>query len=172
MKFLVPEQLESDRLVLRQFQESDWKGLHKYYSDAVATKFTFGRVLSQGDSWRTMCGMIGHWQLRGYGPYAVEEKQSKSVIGTVGFWYPLDWPELEIKWGLARAYWRKGYAKEAASLVHRAGCEYLPDTALISLIHRDNIASAGVARAIGAEPESEVDYEGEPHVIYRHKSAR
>ena len=170
MTFLVPDQLESDRLILRQFVESDWRDLHKYYSDEVATKFTFGRALSEGDTWRMMCSMIGHWQVRGYGPYAVEEKSSGLVIGTVGFWYPNDWPEPEIKWGLVRAFWGKGFAKEAAAVVHAAGREYLPDHALISLIHQDNMPSIGVALAIGASLESTIDYEVEPHGIYRHKT--
>lgn len=30
MPFRVPEQLESDRLLLRQFTESDWRGLHEW----------------------------------------------------------------------------------------------------------------------------------------------
>ena len=170
MTFTVPAQLESDRLILRQFRDSDWRDLHKYYSDEVATKFTYGRALTEGETWRTMCSMIGHWQVRGYGPYAVVEKSSGIVIGTVGFWYPNDWPEPEIKWGLARKFWGKGFAKEAATLVHAAGREHLPEFALISLIHRDNKPSIGVALAIGATLERSMEYEGEPHGIYRHKT--
>ncbi len=170
MNFRVPEQLESSRLLLRQFKESDWRELHKYYSDVKATRFTFGRALTEGDTWRTMCGMIGHWQVRGYGPYAVEDKSSRNVLGTVGFWYPNDWPGPEIKWGLAREYWGNGFAKEAAALVLATGKEHLADYALISLIHPDNKPSIGVALAIGARLETSIDYEGEPHGIYRHKS--
>ncbi len=170
MRFRVPEQLESERLILRQFQDADWHDLHKYYSDETATAFTFKRALTEGETWRTMCGMIGHWQVRGYGPYAVVDKSTDRVLGTVGFWYPNDWPELEIKWGLARQYWGKGFAKEAATLVHATGRGHLPDHALLSLIHPDNKASIGVALAIGARLESSVEYEGEPHGIYRHKT--
>ncbi len=170
MTFQVPEQLESSRLILRQFCDADWQDLHRYYSDEVATVFTFGRALSEGETWRTMCGMIGHWQIRGYGPYAVEEKSSARVLGTVGFWYPNDWPDPEIKWGLASKHWGKGFAKEAALLVHATGRKYLPELALMSLIHPDNKSSIGVALAIGAELERSIEYEGEPHGIYRHKT--
>ena len=92
-------------------------------------------------------------------------------MGTVGFWYPNDWPEAEIKWGLARRYWGKGYASEAARIVHATGREHMPDVSLISLIHDDNAASIGVALAIGAQRERCLDYEGEPHGIYRHRGA-
>jgi len=170
MNYKVPEQLESERLILRQFQDADWQDLHKYYSDEAATVFTYHRGLTEGETWRVICSMIGHWQVRGYGPYTVEDKSSGRVLGTVGFWYPNDWPDLEIKWGLARQFWGMGFAKEGAGLVHAAGREYLPEHALISLIHPDNKPSIGVAKAIGAKLESSVEYEGEPHGIYRHKT--
>ena len=170
MEYLVPQQLESKRLLLRQFTDGDWQDIHRYFSDPEAMFFTHGRALSEGETWRVMCSMIGHWQVRGYGPYAVEEKSSGSVLGTVGFWYPNDWPDPEIKWGLARQSWGQGLATEAATLVHAAGCAHLPDIALISLIHDDNKASIGVARAIGAQRERSIDYEGEPHGVYRHKT--
>jgi RimJ/RimL family protein N-acetyltransferase len=171
MEFLVPQQLESKRLRLRQFADSDWQDLHQYFSDPEATLFTHGRALSAGETWRVMCSMIGHWQIRGYGPYAVEEKTSGSVLGTVGFWYPNDWPDPEIKWGLARRHWGQGFATEAARLVHAAGREHLPDIAFISLIHDDNKASIGVALAIGARRERAIDYEGEPHGVFRHRTS-
>lgn len=169
MEPIVPIQLDTERLILRQFREDDWRGLYEYYSNQEATKFTFGRVLNEGDTWRVMCGMIGHWQVRGYGPYAVEEKQSGKVAGTVGFWYPLDWPSPEIKWGLAPDYWGKGYASEAARAVHAAGKQHLPDTRLISLIHTTNHASIRVAEALGATYEKPFVLDGEDCHIYRHR---
>jgi RimJ/RimL family protein N-acetyltransferase len=171
MKFLVPEKLETDRLILRQFRENDWPDLHEYYSDENATRFTFGRQLTEGDTWRIMCGMIGHWQIRGYGPYAVEEKVGRKVLGTVGFWYPSDWPEPEIKWALARHHWGKGFASEAARAVQAAGKKHLPEISLISLIHPDNLASIRLACSIGAEFEKEFLYEGSAWNIYRHPGA-
>ena len=170
MAFLVPEQLESDRLLLRQFRETDWRDMHAYYSDEEATRYTFGKALSEGETWRTLCTMIGHWHVRGYGPYALESKSSGEVLGTVGFWYPLDWPEVEIKWGLARAHWGQGYAKEAARVVHTAGREFLPEIPLISVIDDANTASIGVALALGAEPEGTWEYKGKPNTIYRHRA--
>jgi len=142
--------------------------LHEYYCDPNATRFTFGRALSEGDTWRVMCGMIGHWQLRGYGPYALEEKTSGQVLGTVGLWYPIDWPEPEIKWGLAARHWRKGFASEAARAVQAMTIEHLPDIVPISLIHPDNTGSIRLAESIGARREREEIYENEMHYVYRH----
>lgn len=168
MAFTVPETIETPRLILRQFREEDWRDLHAYYASEQATQFTVGRALSEGESWRMMCSMIGHWQLRGYGPYAVEEKASGRVIGTVGFWYPNDWPEPEIKWALAPIYWGQGFASEAARAVQQVGLRYLPGTRLISFIHSQNTASLQLAEALGATREQEVSFRGAQWVIYRH----
>lgn len=51
-----------------------------------------------------MAALIGHWELRKYGSYAIEDKANKNVMGVAGFDYPGDWPEPEIQWGLSRKY--------------------------------------------------------------------
>lgn len=48
MKFLVPEQLETERLISRQFKDYDWQALHTYYSTTEAVAYTVGRALSEG----------------------------------------------------------------------------------------------------------------------------
>ncbi len=41
---------------------------------------------------------IGHWTLRGYGFWAVEETASGAYCGQVGLWNPEGWAEAEIGW--------------------------------------------------------------------------
>jgi len=167
--FNVPTRLETERLLLREFRHDDWRDLHAYYGDAQATRYTQGRAHSESETWRLMCTLAGHWLIRGYGPYAVEQKTSGKVLGTVGFWYPEEWPEPEIKWALARGHWGQGYAREAAAAVHQAGKTHLPEIQLISLIHADNRASVAVAEAIGASFERTIEFKQKPHAIYRHR---
>jgi RimJ/RimL family protein N-acetyltransferase len=170
MQFSVPISLETDRLQLRTFRDEDWKDLYEYYADEICVRHTIGRVLTPGETWRTMAGMIGHWQLRGYGPYAVEVKETKKVIGYVGLWYPNDWPEPEITWGLARHAWGNGYAREAALAVRKMAFETIKDCKLISLIFAENQPSIKVALAIGAEFEKEIIFRERKSYIYRHRN--
>ena len=168
MKYLIPEKTETRRLILRCFKEDDWLDLHRIYSDPECTRYTIQRTLTEGESWRTMAAMIGHWQIRGYGPYAVEDKATGQVVGPVGLWYPNDWPEPEIKWALCRDYWGRGYASEAARAVKKIAAEYLPETSLISLIYPDNQPSIDLAKAIGAKFEKEIAFRGHIAHIFRH----
>lgn len=171
MPYLIPENIATERLVLRTFNNDDWQAMHELYSDEACTAFTVGRALTEGESWRTLAAIAGHWLLRGYGPYAVEEKSSGKLLGTVGLWYPNDWPGPEIKWALARSYWGRGFASEAARAVVEMAAEYLPRTSLISFIHSQNTASIRVALAIGAKFEKEVDFRNGRWCIYRHHRA-
>ncbi|MCX7162340.1 MAG: GNAT family N-acetyltransferase [Betaproteobacteria bacterium] len=170
--FLIPQRLETRRLVLRMFVDDDWRALHEHYADAECTRFTFRRALTEAGTWRAMASMAGQWLLRGYGPYAVEEKSTQSVLGTVGLWYPLEWPEPEIKWALARRHQGKGYASEAVRAVQSMVQECLPDQSLISLIDCRNAASIRLALAVGATLEREIEFAGSPFHIYRHPQRR
>jgi len=166
--FAIPQELETERLLLRMFHDDDWRGLHEHFSDPECTRYTFRRALTEAATWRAMASMAGHWLLRGYGPYAVEEKSSGTVLGTVGPWYPIEWPEPEIKWSLARRHWGKGYASEAVRAVQRMAWDCLPELRLISLIDSRNEASIRLALAVGATLEREIEFAGGPFHIYRH----
>jgi hypothetical protein len=110
----IPTLLETSRLLLRQFEERDWDDLHRMFEDEECVRYTIKTPLTHWQTWRMLAGYVGHWSMRGYGPYAVVEKSCGKVMGPVGLWYPGDWPEPEIKWSLSREFWGKGYATEAA----------------------------------------------------------
>ncbi len=165
-----PPAIQTKRLQLRQFKDADWVALHEHYSDPECTKFTFRRALSEGESWRAMCSMIGHWTIRGYGPYAAVEASTDTVIGAIGLWYPNDWPEPEIKWALTRRFWGRGYASEAVRAIQIPAVRYFGGNAPISFINAENEPSIRLATAVGAQFENTVEFRGSPWHVYRHPS--
>jgi RimJ/RimL family protein N-acetyltransferase len=166
--YRIPQTLESERLKMRMFQENDWKDLHDYFGDLECGRYTSGRALQEHETWQKVAALIGHWQLRNYGSYALEEKSSSKVIGIAGLDYPIDWPEPEIQWGLSRKFWGKGYASEAVRSIKQMTSQYIPDISLISLIHPDNSNSANLAKAVGARFEKNIMFRGDTCSIYRH----
>ena len=166
--YLVAERLETPRLLLRLPREPDWRGMHEHYSDRLCTRYTFGRELTEAESWRALASLAGHWLLRGYGPYAVEERVSGAFLGIVGLWYPNDWPGPEIKWAILRRHWKRGFAREAAQAVWRMAARALPKMSLISLIDADNGPSIRTALAVGARFEREMDFRGGRWHVYRY----
>ena len=100
----------------------------------------------------------------------MEELKTGKVLGPVGLWYPLEWPEPEIKWGLAKAYWGHGYAREAAEAVRAIASVHMPEYQLISLIDANNSRSIKLAESLEAVYEKTIPFrDGRDASIYRHK---
>lgn len=169
MKYKIPTEILTNRMKLRYPQEDDWKDLLAYYSDAECMTYTAGRALADWEVWRSVALMIGHWHIRGFGPYVMESLETGKVIGPVGMWYPVEWPEPEIKWGLAREFWGSGYAKEAAEAVRIMAIEHVPEINLISLISKENTNSIKLAKSLGAVYENDVPFRDTTASVYRHR---
>jgi len=112
------------------------------------------------DSWRNLALFIGHQEMLGYSNWAVLEKSTGRFAGRAGPWQPLGWPGLEIGWCLARRYWGRGYATEAA-LAALAFCfDELNADEVISLIRVGNARSVKVAEGIGHRHLRDIDLRG------------
>tara|TARA_R110001606_G_scaffold195930_3_gene343596 strand:+ start:178 stop:735 length:558 start_codon:yes stop_codon:yes gene_type:complete len=152
--------LETERLLLRPTNISDFEPLCTMMADEVTTRF-IGGVQSPELAWRSLCGIAGHWQLRGYGFFSVIEKATGQWLGRVGPWYPHGWPQPEIGWTLNRESWGKGYATEAAIACMDHAFDTLGWDSVIHLIHADNRGSQAVAARIGsANTGEEVEVPG------------
>ncbi|UTW05142.1 GNAT family N-acetyltransferase [Amphritea atlantica] len=170
MTYKIPEFISTSRLELVRVTIDDWPSLHHFYKDVEATRYTTGYPLSEGESWRIVAALIGHWEIHGYGPYTLKLKGSGAVVGIVGLWYPGDWPEPEIMWSLIPGYTGRGYAGEAALAVRQMAAEYLPRLQLISLIFEQNMPSRKLAESLGATLEKRFLFRDKEALIYRHLS--
>jgi len=164
---MVKDALETERLVLRMFRESDTDAYAEMVSDPEVRRFLGGgKPVERAEAWRNMAMILGHWHLRGYGMWAVEERASGEMVGRVGCWRPEGWPGLEVGWTLRRRFWGRGYATEAA----RASIDYafkaLGQTRVISLIDPDNVNSIRVAERLGEKPSGEWEVFGTKVIVY------
>lgn len=169
MKPLIPLSLETPRLELRLFEERDWDHLFEMFCDPDCVRYTIKTPQQKWQTWRSLASYLGHWTLRGYGPYAVVEKSSGQMIGPVGLWYPGDWPEPEIKWSLSKKFWGKGLATEAVLAVKKMIPQYLPQKRIISLILPENVASKKVAARVDATFEKNISFRDGTADLYVHR---
>jgi RimJ/RimL family protein N-acetyltransferase len=110
--------------------------------------------------WRNAAVMAGHWALHGAGMFAVEEKSSGKFAGRVGPWFPPAWPGFEVGWGIASEFRGKGYAVEAARASIDWAFAHFDLDQIVHCIDRENTASQGVARRLGAEKQHEIELFG------------
>lgn len=141
--------LETERLILRVPVEADFDHFVALMADEETTRH-IGGIQSPPIVWRALASLIGHWALRGYGFFSVEEKATGEWLGRVGPWFPHGWPMEEIGWTIKREAWGKGYASEAAERCLDWAFNDLGWNEVVHLIHKDNHGSQGVARRIGS----------------------
>jgi RimJ/RimL family protein N-acetyltransferase len=160
--------LATERLHLRLPEARDLEPLAAMLADPDLVRFLGGEPMDREQSWRMLAFMLGHWQLRGYGLYAVEEKATGRLVGRVGLLEPEGWPGTELAWTVARPFWGLGYATEAARSV-RAAAAALPHLPpLISLIDPLNARSVRVAEKLGAVPERRIPFRGAEVDVWCH----
>jgi RimJ/RimL family protein N-acetyltransferase len=125
-----------------------------------------GRPLERWEAWRSMAMILGHWQLRGFGPWAVEERASGKLIGRIGFFHPDGWPGFELGWVLGREFWGRGYASEGARRALDYAFTEMDRDHVISLIHPENTGSIKVAERLGESVEGKTELFGHEVLIY------
>ncbi len=152
---------------MRMFRQDDFEAYAAICADGeVMRHLGDGKALSRWDAWRQMAMILGHWELRGYGLWAVEERATGALIGRVGFFEPEGWPGFELGWMLRRASWGRGYATEGARRALAHAFTEMGRPHVISLIRPANQPSIRVAERLGETLEGRADLFGHEALVY------
>jgi RimJ/RimL family protein N-acetyltransferase len=154
-------------MLLRPFRQSDLDAYARICSDREVMRYIgAGNPLSREEAWRSMALILGHWQLRGYGLWAAEDKESGELLGRIGLNNPEGWPALEVGWLIERSRWGEGLAPEGATAAIQFAFNQLGVSHISSVIQPLNHASIRVAEKLGMTPERTVLLNGIEVVIY------
>jgi len=160
--------LETERLILRGPQETDFDPLCQFLTDPVRAA-GFGVEPDRPKAWRWFAMNIGHWALHGYGYLTIELKETGEPCGITGIWSPEGWPEPELGWVVYAGFEGKGIAREGAERVRRWAYGDLGFTTLTSNIVPGNDRSIALAERMGAVYERTYDnVEMGEDLMFRH----
>ena len=161
--------LLTERLLLRPFRRSDVDDYAAMYADPEVVRHVAAvpaETWDRGRSWRHMAFVVGHWQLKGTGPWAVELKGDGTFVGAVGFYEPDGWPGFELAGYLARRWWGHGYATEAARAALDHAFTIWKRDRVISLVNPENRRSIRVVERLGERLEGRTDLFGREMLLY------
>ena len=144
--------LETERLVLRGFEERDLDAYAEFTADPEVMRYMGRGPFDRAGAWREIAFFLGHFELRGFTHWALELRETGELVGRCGPFYPEGWPALEVGWLLGRRHWGRGYASEAARTALDFAWSELRAQRVVSLVHPENDRSARVARRLGAQP--------------------
>jgi len=159
--------LNTSRLSLRPLDAADVDAYAAMMADPAVTRYLGdGRPLDRSDAWRQLALFIGHWELRGFGMWGVEERETRRFLGRIGCHQPEGWPGFEIGYVLARDAWGQGFAREGTAAALTFAQRVLGREEVISIIRPANTASIAVATSLGARRTGRVDFYGADSAIY------
>lgn len=163
---MIPE-LETERLRLRALRIDDLDAYAGMYAEPDVMRFLEGGApLDRAAAFRSMALHLGHWQLRGFGQWALEERVTGTFVGRAGLWQPDGWPGLEVGWILDRAAWGRGYATEAGGAAMDFAFDVLHADEVISLIRPGNESSIRLAERLGESYQRTVQLLGSESRLY------
>lgn len=162
--------LETERLILRAPTAADAEPTMAFLMDEPRSR-GFGAEPDRSSAWRWFAMNLGHWALRGFGYFIIEDKASGQPCGMTGIWGPEGWPEPELGYLVFEGFEGRGIAYEAALRAREWAYLDLGLTSLGSHIVPGNTRSIALAERMGARYERTYT---NPHLgedmIYRHPS--
>ncbi len=142
-------QLETERLRLRQWDESSVEPLLAMHANPLVARYldSQGRVYDRAKAEERVAGWIAEQATHGVGKYWIARKADGAFVGRAGF-SPYG-GELEIGYSLAPEHWGQGYASEIASGLRDWFFGTRPEDQFIGFAHVENAASLRVLEKIG-----------------------
>jgi RimJ/RimL family protein N-acetyltransferase len=160
--------IESEDLILRGYREEDYIRYHEFA--ASERSYLVGGPQNAADSWRSFLAGIGHWALRGYGMWVVEDRATHLVAGRVGVIYNDGWHEPEMAWHIYDGFEGRSVAYAASLLARDYSARHFGLDRTMSYISSKNKRSLRLAKRLGCVFERNVKMRNEPVEMWRHPS--
>ena len=147
--------IETNRLILREFQPTDLQELALILADPKVMRFSPTGVNSVEQVQEKIQGFITCYKEFGFGKWAVVLKENNQLLGYCGIAIDrIDGSdEKELGYRIDSRYWGQGLATEAASETVRYGFEQFNLPYLLGIVERANLASVKVLEKVGMQYE-------------------
>ena len=155
--------IETDRLILKEFDIDDYKSVFEFGSNKEVQKYTGDKIIESLDDAKRL--IINVWyedyKKYGYGRWAVIYKPENKIIGFAGLKYLPEFEATDIGFRFLPEYWNKGIATEASKEILKYGFEKLGLTKIIGTAIAENIGSCKVLEKIGLKFYKIDEYDGD-----------
>ncbi len=147
-----PQELRTERLLLRRWREADLAPFRAINADAEVMRF-FASPQDGEASDASARRLAAFAETARIGPWAVEVPGEAAFAGFVGCWptrpnLPFA-PAIEIGWRIARPFWGRGYAPEAGRAALRDAFDRAGVAEVLAYATHANAPSLHVMRKLG-----------------------
>lgn len=160
-------EIETARLKFRPFTLDDVDALHQMWIDPDVRKYLCDdRIIPRDEVASLIEKSIDSFQINNFGLWGVFLRDQEILIGFGGFWYFHTPPVLEMIYGVAPAYWNRGYATEIAKGTIKYGFEQLGFARILADADAANLASLRVMQKAGMKFEKAANINNMDLVVY------
>lgn len=149
--------INTARLSLSGMRPEDFDRFAEIWAMPEVTRHLGGVAWSRGRAWESFLRNAGHWQMTGFGQWAVIEQKSRRMIGQTGFFFGARnlgeefdaYPE--ARWVLDPDAQGQGYGFEAAAAAHDWFDRVIPGK-LVAKVAEADAPSLKLAARLGYAP--------------------
>ena len=136
---------ETPRLLGRRLEPGDHAAMLAVYGDAEGMRYVGeGRPLTAEECARWLAVTADNYRERGYGMFALVERESGAVVGFCGLVHPRQQVEAELKYAFLPAAWGRGLATEAAAALLAYARAGLGLSSVMATVDPEHVASQRV----------------------------
>ncbi|RUO24466.1 GNAT family N-acetyltransferase [Aliidiomarina minuta] len=160
---------ETDRLIVRRLSLEDVPALTEILSDPEVMKHSVRGVCDEAATREFIEWSLSCYESHCAGPWALIDKKSSELIGfcSAGPEMVADVEEISLGYRLARRYWNKGLASEAARAVLSYVFTQKLCKSVVVIIEPGHPASLKVAEKAGFSGFDELEFYGRAVRLYR-----
>ncbi len=149
--------IETDRLRLRMFRDSDVDNLAALFADPDVMRYVGnGEPVDRAEAEKALASIIAHWDRHGFGRWAIEDKETGEFVGYGGLRSLFGTPE--VVYHFATRHWGKGFATEMARASLRLGFTDKGFDQIVAIAKPENAASIHVMEKLGMRFEERTSY--------------
>ncbi len=167
--------INTSRLTLRAYLPQDFDDYAAMWAVPEVVAFVGGQPWSRTAAWTAFLRNAGHWQMTGFGLWAVEPHGTGHSVGQVGFFYGgrdlgEDFDSApEASWIFHPSAQGRGFAREAVLAAHDWFDRVITGP-LVCKLQPENTRSRAVADAMGYDPLRLATWDGTPSQLMLRKS--
>lgn len=163
--------INTQRLTLRGMRAEDFGRFAAIWAMPEVVRFIDREPWPRSKAWAAFLRHAGHWQITGFGQWAISRHRDPDICGQVGFFYAKrdlgpdfdDFPE--AGWVLAPEAHGHGFGLEAARAAHD-WFDRVVTGRLVCLVHPENHRSLLIAERMGYQLMREDRLDGDPVLLY------
>lgn len=141
--------IQTERLCIRNFKESDWQALYEYTADPMVMHYLPEDAFTEKEAQQ----FVQENQGENAEKFAVVLKATDELIGHIAFFRYFGEHTYEIGWVFNPKHYQKGYATEAAQAVIHYGFTECKLHRIIATCQPENTASWRIMEKIGMRKE-------------------